>query len=199
MWKLPNKLQKLNSNVESLINLLKQQKNSTSQRIILFNQFPNIDNKCWEIKKHLLRDAHSLQVPNSPYSSKSWKYRNKLLEFLSGFKSYYNLYLNQSIPDWALYKPYKHQNALEFFQKFFNSIDQNYSQNWKNDFDRKTRFSIPKAKQTFKNWKKSTVTPDWEKYMNKVKSMNGLIWFIKGCLKFIGTPKFKIRLYLKND
>ena len=195
----PLRLDGLYKDSDTLIDKLEEKQNEIGDELPLFQKFPNLADDYRDLKQIILEWAEDLEVTHSPYDSKSGEHWQNLMDFLAVFRAHFESWLGEELPEWAYYKPQTNEKAMDFFQQLFDMIDQEYDEDWKNQFDNMTRYTIQEWKDIFENWKETVATEDWDKYMEKVREMTRFIHQIKWSLRMCGMSEFEIKVLMENN
>ena len=166
----------------------------------MFTHQPDIINQFQSMKDEILEWAESLDIIDQEEGSNRENLWNSLLDFVARIKQYYLFTKEDSqLPNWMYYKPQTKQIGLEFFQEFFDKLDEELSEDFKNWFDQASPITISQAKDDFEDWKKWVRWADWETYMEKRRNMSRLNNYMKRSLMMTGMTRFEVRVNLHED
>ena len=199
MSKLPTKLQTKKEDTETLINLLQDQKDKLGENHLMFRNQPDVINQFKYMKAEILEWAENLDIKDSQISSSKQELWNTLIDFVNMLKNYYIIRIEYEIPDWMYFKPQTNKTGKEFFTEFFDKIDKELSQDFRNWFDEISNISIQEAKNNFEEWKKHQKWKDWNIYMEKRRNLSRLNSYIRMALMMTGMTRFEIKACLDKN
>ena len=166
----------------------------------MFTHQPDIINQFQSMKDEILEWAESLDIRDQEEGSNRENLWNSLLDFVARIKQYY-FFTNEDydLAQWMYYRPQTNQTWLEFLQEFFDKLDEELSEDFKNWFDQASPITISQAKDDFEDWKKWVRWADWETYMEKRRNMSRLNNYMKRSLMMTGMTRFEVRVNLHED
>lgn len=200
MSKLPTKLQTKKEDTETLINLLQDQKDNYWDEQLIFQAQPDLIDQLQYMKNEILKWAEDLDIKESETDTSRQELWKTLIDFVNRLKNYYKITTeNSELPEWMYFKPQTNETGKEFLQNFFDKIEEELSQDFRDWFDEISNISIQEAKDSFEDWEKQQKWKDWDMYIEKRRNLSRLNNYIKMALMMTGMTRFEIRAYLYDE
>ncbi|UFX83438.1 hypothetical protein [Candidatus Absconditicoccus praedator] len=200
MSKLPTKLQTKKEDTETLINLLQDQKDNYGDEQLIFQAQPDLIDQLQYMKNEILKGAEDLDIKESETDTSRQELWKTLIDFVNRLKNYYKITTeNSELPEWMYFKPQTNETGKEFLQNFFDKIEEELSQDFRDGFDEISNISIQEAKDSFEDWEKQQKGKDWDMYIEKRRNLSRLNNYIKMALMMTGMTRFEIRAYLYDE